>query len=202
MGTRHPDIDAHTALFLLKNSFSIPKLTYLLKASPCFEHPDILAEYDKTLTSTVENITNVQLTEITRLQSCLPVKMGGLGLPSASLLATSCFLSSASNCADLVDQITPLQGTPDTEESALQLWTTVAQVPPPTARNSQKKWIQPLFESAKRTIQETSTLLELRRLEAYSGKMAGSWLQALPSSNLGLKLTDVQLRISVALRLC
>ena len=47
---------------------------------------------------------------------------------------------------------------------------------------------------------ENCSLTDHNRIEAYSEKMAGSWLQALPSSKLGLKFTDIQLRVSVALR--
>ena len=59
LSERLVEIEAHSALFLLKNSFSIPKLTFLLRTSPCFMHPDILSNYDSILTW--KKITNVQL---------------------------------------------------------------------------------------------------------------------------------------------
>ena len=36
MVNRLEEIDAHDALFLLRNCFSMPKLTYNLRTSPCF----------------------------------------------------------------------------------------------------------------------------------------------------------------------
>ena len=42
MVERITQIDAHEALFLLRNCFSIPKLTYFLRTAPCFEKIDIL----------------------------------------------------------------------------------------------------------------------------------------------------------------
>ena len=143
------EIEAHSALFLLKNSFSIPKLTFLLRTSPCFMHPDKLSNYDSILTSTLEKITNVQLTDSSRIQACLPVKMGGLGLPSASLLATSCFLSSASSCAALSDHISTCTGPTGDEETVLELWGDTAQALPPTNRSTQKNWTWPVFENLK-----------------------------------------------------
>ena len=127
--------------------------------------------------------------------------MGGLGLPSASLLATSCFLSSASSCAALSDQISTCTGPTGDEETALELWGDTAQALPPTNRSTQKNWTWPVFENLITSMLVNCSKTDHNRIEAYSGKMAGSWQQALPSSNLGLKLTDIQLRISVALRL-
>ena len=138
LSERLVEIEAHSALFILKNSFSIPKLTFLLRTSPCFMHPDILSNCDSILTSTLEKITNVQLTDSSRIQACLPVKMVGLGLPSASLLATSCFLSSASSCAALSDQIATCTGPTGDKETALEFWGDTAQALPPTNRSTQK----------------------------------------------------------------
>ena len=136
LSERLVEIEAQSELFLLKNSFSIPKLTFLLRTSPCFMHPDILSNYDSILTSTLEKITNVQFTDSSRIQACLPVKVGGLGLPSASLHATSLFLSSASSCAALSDQISTCTGPTGDEETALELWGDTAQAIPPTNRST------------------------------------------------------------------
>lgn len=46
MAQRLKEIDSHTALFLLKNCFAMPKLTYLLRASPSFIKNDVLNRYD------------------------------------------------------------------------------------------------------------------------------------------------------------
>ena len=46
MANRLKEIDAHDALFLLRNCFSMPKLTYNLRTSPCFLNSEILNKYD------------------------------------------------------------------------------------------------------------------------------------------------------------
>ena len=162
------EIEAHSALFLLKNSFSIPKLTFLLRTSPCFMHPDKLSNYDSNLTSTLEKITNVQLTDSSRIRACLLVKMGGLGLPSASLLATSCFLFSASSCAALSDQISTCTGQTGDEETALELWGDTAQALPPNNRSTQKNWTWPVFKNLKTSMLENCSLTYHNRIDAYS----------------------------------
>ena len=39
MVNRLSELDAHDALYLLRNVFSIPKLTYFLRTAPCFLEP-------------------------------------------------------------------------------------------------------------------------------------------------------------------
>ena len=50
-------LSAHDALLLLRSSFSIPKLLYLLQSAPCFAS-DTLKVYDLVLASTLSKITN------------------------------------------------------------------------------------------------------------------------------------------------
>ena len=88
------NIDVHHVFFLLKNSFSLPKLLYTLRTSPCFKRQDLLAEYDDTLYSGLEKTCNVCLESTARLQAFLPPKMAGLGLGSAVRLTVSGYYDS------------------------------------------------------------------------------------------------------------
>ena len=63
MATRLKEIDAHDALFLLRNCFSMPKLTYHLRTSPCFLKNEILAKYDSIIKESLQCILNVKLGE-------------------------------------------------------------------------------------------------------------------------------------------
>ena len=49
MSSRLLLIDFHPAVFLLRNCFSIPKLLYILRSSPCNESPDELGKIDGIL---------------------------------------------------------------------------------------------------------------------------------------------------------
>ena len=71
-------LNAHDGLFLLKNCFSIPKLSYTLRTSPCYTH-QLLVEYDAIIQSTLESIMNVTLSGDAWEQSTLPVANGGIG---------------------------------------------------------------------------------------------------------------------------
>ncbi len=88
MGSRFQHISAHDALTLLRHSFSIPKLRYLLRTAPCFLS-SLLEEYDHTLRTILSSVTNTPLLHNDRawLQAVLPVKSGGLGVRRAADLA-------------------------------------------------------------------------------------------------------------------
>ncbi len=103
-GLQH--VSAHDALLLLRNSFAIPKLLYLLRSSPSFLSPN-LKDYDDVLISIVGTIANTCLDDNAWNQVSLPVKAGGLGIRSAVQLAPSAFLSSAAASSDLVHHILP-----------------------------------------------------------------------------------------------
>ena len=86
----------HDALYLLKNCMAIPKLLYFLCTAPCFLNPALLAEYDETIKTGLENILNVKMTDLVWDQVSLPTKLGGFGIRKTTELAISGYLSSVS----------------------------------------------------------------------------------------------------------
>ena len=101
LSMRLPFMEVHDVLFILQYPFSIPKLTYILRTSPCFLRRDLLDRYDSTLLSALELVTNVHLGQKSWMQACLPVDLGGLGLGSAVDLAPCSFLSASNACHTL-----------------------------------------------------------------------------------------------------
>ena len=85
MGNRLCYLSAHDALTLLRSSFAIPRLLYLLRSAPCFSSSS-LAVYDSVLMSILIEVTNTQLEAngVAWLQASLPVKFGGLGVSCLS----------------------------------------------------------------------------------------------------------------------
>ena len=104
-------LNAHDALFLLKNCFSIPKLSYTLRTSPCYTH-QLLAEYDAIIQSTLESIMNVTLSGDAWEQSTLPVANGGIGVRRATDVALPAYLSSVTGSHALVIQLLPASAGP------------------------------------------------------------------------------------------
>ena len=97
-------LPAHDALCLLKNSIAMPKLLYTLRTAPCSGSPE-LERFDQLLRSSLSTLLNVNLTDDQWKQASLPVHMGGLGVRSACMLASSTFLASAAPTLPLQNSI-------------------------------------------------------------------------------------------------
>ena len=66
---------------------------------------------------------------------------------------------------------------------------------------TQKNWTQPVYV---KTAQDLISRMDDKRskvFNAYQSKFGSQWLNVVPCKNLGLKLDDQQLRISIGLRL-
>ena len=111
MGERLPLLEAHDSLCLLRSTFAIPKLLYILRTAPCFLSPP-LDHFDGLQRSLIESICNIQLSDASWLQASLPINSGGLGIRSTAMLAPSAFLASAAGSAPISQAILPAGMTP------------------------------------------------------------------------------------------
>jgi len=200
-------INAHDALFLLKNCFSIPKLTYTLRSAPCYTS-QLLSEYDDVIRSTLQHIMNVALSDDVWSQATMPVANGGLGIRRASDIALPAFLSSVTGSHLLITNLLPshLHATSGTNDPtfavAVSEWQTRAGSAPVQLPVAQKTWDTPLV-----TVQEAKVLSAApdqagkARLIAAAAPHSGAFLHARPCGPLGTRLDNSSLRIAVALRL-
>ena len=107
MGDRLSLLPSHDALLLLRHSFAIPKVLYLLRTAPCFLSSE-LGGFDDVLRRLLSNIVNIPLSnESAWLQAFLPVRAGGIGIRRTVQLAPSAYLASAAGCSELIQQILP-----------------------------------------------------------------------------------------------
>ena len=194
-------LDAHYSFYLLKNCFSLPKLVYFLRTSPCFEEVDLLQQYDSIIRKSLSKICNVNFDESSYTQAILSVSKGGIGIASASQIALPAFLASASGAKRALSCILPEDYVDASFEKALDLWLARANLTEAPSDSIQKHWTSPLSDA---TFDQLITDLDaenVKRLNAYQDHFGSAWLNVVPSKNLGLKLTDQQLRISLSLRL-
>ena len=106
MGERFVHFSAHNSLVLLRHSFAIQKLHYLLCTTPCFLSGHLEEYYVLHSISSITNCPSVQ-DEKAWLQASVPVKLGGLGIWRAVQVAPSAYLSSTAATSNLVTAFLP-----------------------------------------------------------------------------------------------
>lgn len=200
------DTNLHNAFFLLNKSLYTPKLVFLLRASTAFR-VDLQQYVDKCREcfSSLFNL-NFQDDNLWK-QASLPVKYGGLGLRDFSVLAPSCFLSSMAASAlmqkeALKDSI--ISASTEDFNSAINCWKTHspnASLPPTNLQASQKEWDKTVCEALQNQLFLNASPFNKARLHSVSSFKSGAWIEAVPSANLGLRLSSKQFTVVCGLRL-
>ena len=73
--------------------------------------------------------------------------------------------------------------------------------PAPSLRSMQHAWDDAVCGLRRRQLLESSSGADMAHLLASAASASGSWIHALPSANLGLRLSDQDIRISIGIRL-
>ena len=135
-----------------------------------------------------------------------PINYGGLGFRSCSSLAPSAFLASADGASELMQKLLPphLQtATYISKDRALTAWKDAlpANTPLPNNMKHQKSWDRPIIQLHLDSlltccVDQTSRSCIL----GASSRESGAWLNALPISSLGLRMSDDAVRTAISLR--
>ena len=80
---------------------------YISETAECFKFGEKLDEFDKVICDSLENITNLPMSEDAWDQSSQPTGLGGLGIPKASEIALPADISSETASTDIVTSIVP-----------------------------------------------------------------------------------------------
>ena len=195
---------AHEAFFLLRSCFAVPRLLYLLRSAPCSSSPGT-TRLDDIIKGALTSICNIKLDADSWAQASLPVRWGGIGVRSTVDLAPSAFLSSLHASSPTIQVLLPSWTTQDADPSLLEALThwsarggTSAPVGPD--RLVQRKWDDGVCSAKADSLLQRADKVNRARLLASVAPGSGSWLSALPSANLGLRLGNQELRIAVGLR--
>src|SRR6218665_838689 len=113
MSVRITDLAKHEAIIILRYSVSATRLLHTLRCCSCADHPE-LTTYDAELRSRLSMILNLPLTDEAWIQASLPIKIGGLGIRSVTLLALPAFLPSTASTDSL--QAIMLENAASTED--------------------------------------------------------------------------------------
>ena len=153
IGSRLHTPSSHDALLLLRHSFAIRKVLYVLRTAPCLLSPE-LARFDESLRHLLCLILNVPLDDDSAwLQASLLVRNGGIGIRRSVQLALSAYLASAACCSELIPLILPPHLTTSANplvEEALSLWQATHDNSPPSHPSShrQRVWDSAVVEAS------------------------------------------------------
>ena len=193
----------HDALILLRHSFAIPRILYILRTATCFSFP-CLESFDRGLRSIVGAVLNISLEEDSPWsQAMLPVASGGIGVHRAVQLAPSAFLASAAGCDDLINRILSHRLQSDSYPAVVEArveWSRGHDQSPPSSLDNtrQKAWDLPQVQAPHKALLETASNPQARaRLLATPTKASGAWLNARPISSLGLRSDDEVLLVFI-----
>ena len=84
-------LNPHQAFVLLKNAFAIPKLQYVLRASPVYLCREELRVFDRALFDSQGRVANVSLEWDVCKQDGFLVSFGGLGSRRAGVIGPAFF---------------------------------------------------------------------------------------------------------------
>ena len=198
-------IPRQDAILILRCSIGAPRLIYILRCTPCHEHPG-LSKFDEGLRDGTESILNIALSDDQWSLASMPIRMGGLGIRRASSLALPAFLASAARSQLTQSLILALTQVP--EDSILEImrrrWqqSTAETSDFPSSDCKQSSWDTPLLSAAMSGIESRARdSYDLARLNAIQAPHASDWLFALPLAAQGLRLNDEEMRVAVGLRL-
>ena len=188
LGERLKLLHSHDALCLLRNALALPKILYVLCTAPCFLST-ILSNLDNLQRSLLEAVCNVSLSDRSRSQASLPIRVDGLVIRNFTMLATSAFLASAAGSSSLLQRLLPPSLATDScpfKVEALALWSQGHDSQPPTGVNASKQrdWDTPHIDTAISSLLSSADNTSRARLLASQQKEAGAWLSALPRYHL------------------
>ena len=177
----------------------------MLRTTPCFLSPET-SRLDEEVSSILSSIFNLKLDGAAWTQASLPVRWGGVGVRKVSALAPSAFLGSVTAAAPLIAKLLPGERNlpPDGFlEEAAACWRNLSGTIIPSGQEafSQRVLDDGISSAVSKKLLLQADPVNKARLLASLAPGSGSWLQALPSRNLGLLLGNNELRIAVGLRL-
>ena len=181
-------LNPHQAFVLLKNAFAMPKLQYVLRASPAYLCREELRISDRALFGSLGRVANMSLEGDVCKQAGFPVNFGGLCCRREEYIALPSFLASMYSVGELVETILSRINLADTKElaEAVESWRGASgDAPLPDDPSRQKAWDLPIVERHCENMLRVADHVCRARLLARAQRESGAWLNALPvSSNI------------------
>ncbi|XP_018496985.1 uncharacterized protein LOC108864944, partial [Galendromus occidentalis] len=135
-------VGSHVAAYILQRAAGVPRLNYLLRASPAFSVHEELARIDDQFAAAFEAILKTSLTGDALTQLSLPTSTGGMGIPMPTAVATLAF---AASCHAALPEVRDILGDASKNihlmDSAVEAFATrYGAAPPEEDRHRQSEW--------------------------------------------------------------
>ncbi len=200
--------DAHVGFYLLKNSASACRLTYLARTTPPEDCVAALGDFDMRVRCAFSALTGLALTAKHWAQCSAPVRHAGLGLRSAAGFADPAYLALLCTTEALAAAIWPegaLSANSSADRAAERIvqnfgWAPTEAEPSPDFK-SQRRWTRQLEDKYAKTRFDNAQPDVRVRLQAFSCNTSCRWHGATPSKTLDIALSNCEFRNNVALQL-
>ena len=90
----------------MRSCFSLPKFGYLLRTTPCSDHPEVLRRFDGVTRNSLNELLGTVLDNRCYYQATLPVSSAGLGLRNASDHHIAAYIASITDSIALISDLT------------------------------------------------------------------------------------------------
>ena len=207
-------------LLLLRKCNGVCRVAHALKVLAPQVVDQFLQDVDATMMDAVQKLAGLPLSETGMTQVQLPVRMGGLGVPTATSLAPVArfvaawnFLCRGREAVGFPDsEVVDGPPMPDLRTMVEQLpgtclpprvWLAEGRVPDEAEPEwpTQKWWGSKLQERQREDLLAKATGRDMVRLQCLNHPSAGTWLEAIPCAALGLEITPAVFRALLRFRL-
>jgi hypothetical protein len=198
--------DSQSEYVLLRSCIGLPKFAFSLRTCDPIHHAASFRSFDGIIRDSLGIILGKTMDDHQWTQATLPVSMGGLGIRSAVAHAAASWTSSVAQTGPLVSSIA---NTPNTQRNSFgslcqlnrdagSTYINIAEV----AKTTQHALSLNVDLKRKRVLEAAITDVRPRAvLNSVSLPHSGDWLNAIPSTSLGLKLHSAEFRAVAQYRL-
>ena len=191
---------------LLRSCFSMPKLSFALRATNFKHHPLLLEKFDDGIRRAMEEVVGAPLDDAAYIQASLPINMGGMGLRRAVDHCSAAYVSSYCASSSIICDIRKTS-----KVLSDHLDTSIDNINQLANLNLTYEEIAPMDQKTisfhidthvhKKLLGMAHNSRNLARLRAVNVKHAGAFLIATPCPNKGLKMSPQEFIFSTRYRL-
>jgi len=210
--------NVQVGITLLKHCTGFCKVVHLMRILPPATFGDLPSVVDEVVLQTFQHISGIVTSPLMVAQIRLPVSLGGFGITSCEIMAPTLYVSGIlayqMNGMALIGTPIWISCLPMDLTGALQTISTFPELRPIVDLISQpvltletlkykdhKEWSNLIYKHQFQQLVTSSTARDRARLVCLHNHSSGAWLEVCPSTQLGLRLSNAEMRVLIKWRL-